>query len=180
MKKLILFLVALLIVESTQAVEIPKNLCVPNRHPGYCEWACLETLGNLHKVPQLKNLVERRSQDPDEWVPTEQPNVFRLVQKHVGTDFIVRKKLDSLKVKYEMFTNFEREPLKRIDKEGCVATFWAGAFGGTGHAVILTGYNDKKVEWIDPNNIDWIMWADRVWFDYWWSGTIIFINKDQK
>ena len=180
MRKLILLLVLGLIPQSILAVEIPRNVCVSNRQPGYCEWACLETLGNLYKVPALKNLVERRSHDFDEWIPTTQPNTFRLLPRNVGTDFVVKKKLDRLKVKYELIDNFNEEALKRIDKEGAVGTFYAGAFGGMGHAVVLTACNAKKVEWIDPNDVTWIMWADRSWFDYWWSGTVIFINKDQK
>lgn len=172
---LLTFVLLFLGVSSASAdVIIPRQFRIKNRPPGYCAWCCLETLGRYHRIESLNDLAKNREKDPDHviWIDPYQAIVF---PKNVGTPFIVQQKLDSLNVKYRTIVSNDSVWLKEVTrKKGCMAFFRPGAFvtptGRTldGHAVILTEYNDKDVEFLDPN--DCTYWkAERLWFDLYWD-----------
>jgi len=156
----------------------PKNR-VANKSPGYCCWACLETLGRTHRIHPLYDLVEKRSKDPDEMVLG--PWGWEVKPKNYGYDRSLKDKLDSLKVRYQMqFTGtFDRGLLRHANKEGCLVTMNPGAFKNVvnGHGIVLTYYDDKKVEFYDPNDPSSMYEAGRRWFDYYWTGLVIVVHK---
>jgi hypothetical protein len=183
-------------------IEVPIENRVPNignkEEPGFCAWACIEILGRQHKVKSLYDLVENRSKecdfmhwDRDKGVWVEEPYIWIYYKygkekelRCSGSEVAVINKLDVLEVKYRI----QRAGDKRkniikyaMDNElGCMIVVSAEAFEGfdNAHAIILTHYDEKEVRFIDPNNIDTKSRpAERAWFDYFWTGYTLVIEK---
>lgn len=180
--KFIYSLITLLaLAVSAFAVEIPKRHRVPNRDPGYCCWASLETLGRLHGVKALHNLVERRTHESGVYVLTW--HGWEYIPNNVGCDFVVREKLEDLGVRFRQQETgyFSRKLLRYATSHGCTVGMQRGAFEGLDgqHAVTLTHYDDECVEFIDPNHPEQVFRATREWFDYYWMGMVIVILDDK-
>lgn len=190
----------LLFVSSAWAqVVIDKQNRVSNFGPGYCAWCCLEMLGRQHNVSPLFNLAYNRSResvqqwDGQKWISlpyvlvsyNADRNAGPWVheKRNIGTDWGIYHQLNDLKIKYRMqwAGNRGRDIIQYAmkNKLGCCFSVKAGCFGeGTSaHAMILTNYTDKTVEFIDPNDIQNVYEASREWFDYWWCGWIVVIEK---
>src|SRR4051812_16472512 len=55
----------MLCVVALADVQIDTQHRTQNQSPGYCAWACLETLGRNQGIKQLEGLVEARTKDGD-------------------------------------------------------------------------------------------------------------------
>ena len=165
------------------AVEIPPNCRVANIQPGYCCWASLETLGRLHGISSLEGLVDSRSKESDVVVVVPgygyYPDVYRVEPKNYGYDHALRAKLSSLKVKFWMKDsgNSDRTLLKYANSHGCLVGMKAGARGDGAHGIVLTHYDDKIIRFYDTNNPKDTWEGSRAWFDYYWSGMVIVVEK---
>jgi hypothetical protein len=179
MKKLVAALAALLVLAAPVfAINIPRKCMVSNRSPGYCVWASLETLGWTHHIKPLYNLTEARTHDPDCLVPIG-PNVYRVEPKNLGYDHAIRSKLDGLKVRYRMQNSggTDRGLLKYAKSHGCVVGMKNGACGNFAHAIVLVNYDDEKVQYYDSNYPGEWWEGSRAWFDYYWTGMVIVVEK---
>lgn len=192
MRNITLILLVLAFPLSAHAqLKVVQKLCVKNRSPGYCAWASIETLGNHHKIPQLKNLLELRSKeshikiwDGSKWV--SEPVVFvnhngekKKIPVHTGYEFAIEQKLKELKVKFTLqSTNSRSTDLIQMaikNKLGCSVGFKAGAFGTGAHAITITDFNEQTFSYVDPNHPHVEQTWSRAWFDYWWSGYVLVI-----
>jgi len=181
MKKAFLAIVILLkSAISVNAVDIPKDCRVANIPPG-CYWASLETLGKVHKISSLKGLLEARTREDDTIIVVEGSGVlFRQVDpKNYGYDDAIRKKLTDLKVKFWMNAtgNADRSLLKYANTHGCLVGLKAGARGELAHGIVLTHYDDNIIRFYDSNQPNDIWEGSREWFDFWWSGMIVVVEK---
>jgi len=176
--KWILLGVLFLVGSPAWALDIPQEHRVSNRSPGYCCWACLETVGNCHNISALRDLVERRSKEPDVFVW----NGYAWIRCHRNRGYMwaVREKLNSLGVAYRSQSsgNFNRKLLRQADDFGCVVGMRAGAFGEP-HAILLTHYSDTEIKFYDTNHPRKIFVATREWFDYYWDGMAIVIKPQE-
>lgn len=185
-------------------ISIKKEHRVANISPGYCAWACIETLGNHHKIDKLKNLVKNRSKESDvrmwdeekgQWIPL--PNVIvrdgsdrqHEVHRSGGWIWAVRRKLDSLGVEYHFGETAEGRLnlIKMAMKNdlGCVFIVKAGWRGKTykgepSHALVLLDINDKEVKYLDPNDITKVFTRSRDWFDEWSFAYVLVVAKNKK
>ncbi len=159
------------------AIEVPKSQRIPNRSPGYCAWTSLESLGLYHGIEELKNLTEKRSQEPDRWVYRERWG-WIYEKRNEGCDEAIVEKLSALKVKHcvSYTGEYNWKMLNYTDNHGCVVGMKASAFGEP-HAIILTKFNNKKVEFIDPNEVDKVYVADIEWFNFYWDGFCVIVWK---
>jgi hypothetical protein len=200
MKRIIasLVLVVTLCACICSSVEIDEENRVPNRgskeEPGYCAWACLEMLGRQHEVEPLYDLVAKRAKEYDfmhwdrdkkTWVADPYVWVYYKKGKEkeprcAGGEIAVINKLDQLKVKYRIqrFGNKDTAIIKYAmdNKLGCMIAMLPEAFDGP-HAVLLTHFNDKEIKFIDPNDISTPYKVDRAWFDKYWTGYAVVIEK---
>jgi len=182
MKKLFMAITILLISAiAVIAADIPKDCRVANIPPGYCCWASLETLGKVHKISSLDGLLDARTREDDTIIIVQGSGVsFRQVEpKNYGYDHAIRKKLTDLKVKFWMNTtgNADRSLLKYANSHGCLVGLKAGARGQLGHGIVLTHYDDKIIRFYDSNQPDDTWEGSREWFDFWWSGLIVVVEK---
>ena len=177
MRRILAVFAVLILSLPCGAIDVAKKNQVANRPPGYCCWASLETLGRHHNIKVLFDLVEKRTNDPDSYIWTWSGWVF--LPKNAGFESTVREKLDTLKVKfqYQSTGNFDIAILKNATKYGVVVGVKAGALcpGSGSHAIVLTHYDDEKVEFYDPNTQGDTWQAPREWFDFWWDGMAIFV-----
>jgi hypothetical protein len=181
MKKLFAVFAILFLTGAAFAIEIPTNCRVANQDPGYCCWASLETLGRTHDITSLYDLVENRKKDPDNLIaygsgPTKS---YVVHPKNYGYDYALRAKLTSLKVNFWMEDtgNTDRTLLKYANSHGCLVGVKPGARSEGGHGIILTHYDDKIVRFYDCNNPNDMWEGSRQWFDFWWSGMVIVVEK---
>jgi hypothetical protein len=181
MKYVFCLILSLAVASVAGALEVPSKAKVANRD-SYCCWACLETLGRTHRIQALYDLVENRRSDPDDLVLG--PWGWEVRPKNYGYDRSLKNKLDSLGVRYTMqFTgNYSRGLLQHADRDGCLVTVNPGAFAGmtNGHGIVLTHYDDRRVEFYDPNDPSSMYEATRRWFDYYWTGLVIVIPQQQR
>ena len=172
-----IFCLAMFFAVTASAFEVPVKHRVPNRSPGYCTWAALETLGRCHNIKNLFNLVESRTKDEDVTVDGE------VKARNFGYDWAVKAKLDALKVKYSIQYSGgkNRDLLKYANEHGCVVSFKAeGLKLKTDHSVLLTRYDDKVIEYYDSNHPKHIYKGNREWFDLYWNGDIIVVFENTK
>jgi hypothetical protein len=196
-----LVVILLLSAPSWAQVTIDKKHRVANFGPGYCAWCSIETLGRHHQIEALYDLAENRSKEssvrqwnPDKgrWVSlpyvmvSHGPNYqgpWVQERRNVGTDWGIYYKLKELGIKNRMqWTGNKDTAIIRYamrNKLGCCFAVKEGCFGrgSSAHAMILTNYTDKTVEYIDPNDPKHVYEAKREWFDYWWTGWILVIEK---
>lgn len=156
-------------------VSIPKENRIHNFYPGYCTWCCLETLGRYHKIEKLYNLVKNRQSDPDYIIWDEWNGYYIVVEpRNTGSCRAVTEKLRSLGVKFRIQWDGNRDDgmiREAVKNDGCVVTMREGAFGPEAHSIIVTSYNDKKVQFINPNDISYYE-CTREWFEYYWTGAV--------
>ena len=182
MKWMLAIVLSLCLALPTYAdVTIPKKDRVANFSPGYCTWCCLETLGRYHKIEKLYNLAENRTNDPDYVVWDDYYQVYIVREyRNTGSCRAVAEKLNSLGVKYKMQWDGNRDDRilrEAVKKDGAVVTMAPGAFGGS-HSIIVTEYNDKKVEFINPNDASYYE-CTREWFSYYWTGAAVVILEQK-
>ena len=179
MKKLIALLV-LLIPSQACSVDIDAKDRVKNQKPGFCAWASLETLGNHHKIKKMNGLLESRKGLPSKWIIEHGWLVW--VDASDGFVTTIKEKLDELKVKYYIREYGERDLLPCVNDYGAAVGMskeTVGADGikfGEAHMIILTRYNKKMVRFIDPNDRQEYE-ASREWFDKYWEGVIVIVEK---
>lgn len=183
-------------------VKIDKNDVVPNKSPGYCAWASIETLARHHKIKRLVGLVEARSKESDvriwrpeknEWEPLPKVIVRDEYGRHHeihrcgGWYWAVYRKLNAMNVKFYISKNTENR-IKLIDwamdnELGCVFIVRPGWDDGepdedeSPHALVLIDYGDKEVKFIDTNNPKKVYTKNRSWFDRWSYDYILVIPK---
>lgn len=165
------------------ACDIPQSCRIKNQPPGYCCWACLETLGRYHGIEGLYDLLESRKEEKDLVINDWFGNATTY-PRNLGYDFTVRNKLNDLKVKYWMQDagGINRTLLKYAGSHGCVVGVKEGALKGvkTTHAIVILEYDEEKVEYFDPNSPSTTWVATRKWFDHWWTGMIIIVQNSKR
>lgn len=172
---------------------------------GYCAWACLETAGRHMKVKKMIGLLSARSKESDhkEWdeenkrwihyVNVYYGTTLKRERRNVGTDWAIYRKLESMKISFQMQPTYKydttmiRNAMK--NNQPCVFAVMQGAWGyengvpSEAHAMLLVYFDDKKIEYIDPNcpcdskGKPVCYEASRAWFDRWWSGLTVVIEK---
>lgn len=167
------------------AIDLDKKDRVPNQSPGYCAWASIETLGRHHHIEPLIDLVEKRKKDPDIYIQNfdEHGREFLVLQqKHIGTDAVIKEKLDQLKVKYKITStrSEDRSLLSYANDQGVIVGVKTGARGPAAHIIVLTYYDDKIIKFYDCNYPNEIWLGSREWFDHWWTGLSILIENENK
>lgn len=139
------------------SVEIPKDVRIKNRPPGICTWASLETIGRLHGIKSLYNLAEAQYK----------------AGVYPGDEDSIARQLNALGVKFKMQSrgNDDREILKKYaTKQGCMIGMHKM------HVLVLSHYDDKKVEFYDTNYKDVVWEATRAWFDQNFDGFVVVIE----
>ncbi len=180
MKK-ILACLALLIFGgfSLADIEIAKENRVENQDPGYCSWCAIETLGRHHNVKKLHGLVEARKKDSD--VTILENGYWRTYKANSGYDWTIKEKLNKMGVKYKYGNtgSYDTKLIKyAMDNDlGWVGSVKSGALGKSAHSVTVISYNSKEVRYIDPNDLK-IYKSTREWWDHWWDGSVIVIEKE--
>jgi hypothetical protein len=153
---------------------------VPNQDPGYCAWACIEMLCRHQGIKAGYGLVESRKKDPDE---TLLDGTF--VPHNLGTDPTIRRKLDSLHIRYHMHPSLVKDQagidlIMKTVKEGrgVLVVFYHGEPTTRGcHAVIITDWGENTYDFLDPNNIKVIYEGTHEWFLQEWTGFVLTIDK---
>lgn len=184
MKKLLFILLVILFPAISWSIEIDKKDRVPNQAPGYCAWASLETLGRHHSILPLIDLVEKRKKDSDVLVLNRDANgreYYVKHEKHVGNDFVLPSKLKELNVSFKMTNtgSSDRSLLSYADSKGVVVGVKTGARGPGAHIIVLTQYDEESIMFYDCNQPDVIWKGSREWFDYWWTGLSILVDKNE-
>ena len=164
-------------------VKIDKANRVENINPGYCAWCSIEMLGRHLKVKKLYNLTKNRTKESDIWINYDDGKGWIRLRANEGHSNTIRWKMDELGVKYRMcnYGKFDRAMIEDSIKNnlGCAVGFKSGAFKGEGaHAVVLIDYNDDDVEFIDPNDPESTYTAKREWFDYYWDGWVLVVERE--
>ncbi len=182
MKRFIFAFCFFFLSSSAWSIELEKKNRIPNQEPGYCAWASLETLGRHQHIEPLFHLVEKRKKDPDIYIQNFDENgreFLVLQQRYIGTDAVIKEKLDQLKIKFKMTLtrSKDRSLLRFANDQGVVVGVKTGARGPAAHIIVLTYYDDKTVKFYDCNYPNDIWVASREWFDYWWTGLSILIEK---
>lgn len=187
-------------------ISLPKNCRVPNKEPGYCAWACISALGRYHKIESLHDLLNEREKEftwewdykSKQWVKT--PYVWidygsYKIREHrsPATHRAIANKLDSLKVKYRYqdYYSYDKFLLKDAikNKQGClvVVKWWKDSNGNAAsatnnldtHAILITDYNKDGISFFDPNDINHIYTATHKWFNYYWTGYTLVVEKKE-
>jgi len=165
------YLLALLLLPLTVFAEVKidvKNR-VPNKEPGYCTWCSIETLGRHHNIKALFDLVENRSDN------------------NLGTDKAIYRQLKKLKVKFKMqyFGGKKTSLIEYAIKNdlGCAVGFKPYAFGSSverrsAHMVTMIDFNKKQIKFIDPCDCKNIYTKSRQWFDKYFDGAVIVIERN--
>lgn len=194
-----LFVALVLATHVFAQVDIDSKNRVENFGPGYCAWCSIETLGRHHGIKKLFDLAKNRSKESDvrqwdgtQWVPQPYvvveygPGQYVQEKRNVGTDYGVYRKLNSLGVKYRMqwSGDYSHKLIQYAvkNKLGCCFAVRATAFGpkSSAHAMVLTNFDDKNIECIDPNDPASVYVYSREWFDRYWTGWILVIEKNQE
>lgn len=163
-------------------IEIPNNCHVSNEKPGYCSWVSLEILGKVHGIKKLNRLVENRKKDSDKIVLKSGKLVVE--PKNLGYNHAIREKLNNLGVRFWMQDAglYSKSLLKYTTSHGCVVAVKKGAIPGYQrcHAIILTEYRkDGSVKFFNCNDPDKSWVATKEWFDYYWTGLIVVVEKSE-
>lgn len=191
-----LFVVLVLATQSFAQITISTENRVENFGPGYCAWCSIEMLGRHHGITKLHNLAKNRSKesnvsqwDGKKWVPlpyvmVEYGNRQQVQEKrNVGTDWGVYRKLNSLGVKYRMqwTGDYSHKMIEYAmkNKLGCCFAVHSKAFGpdSSAHAMVMINFSKNNIECIDPNDPNEIYVYSREWFDRYWTGWILVVEK---
>lgn len=194
-KKLILTLACLSLFTTFSLAEVkidPKH-CVENIDPGYCAWAALETLGRHHQIAKLYNLTQNRTKEYD-FEKKEDGEVVRYkwirypggrkAAEEVNTGGLqaVSNKLSQLGVKFRIHDGYSTSLIRYAIKNnlGCVIACKSDGFymePGGSHAVVLTEFKGDVVKFIDSNDPWRVYTANVAWFDKYWIGYTIVVEK---
>lgn len=199
MKKCIssLFLLFLFSSLALSDIKIEKSNRIKNVGQGYCAWAALETLGRHHDIKPLIGLVDDRMDDYDftkeeknsegkletfyyKWV--DYGNHKEACTINSGGLTAIAEKLKSLGVKFKTYDGWNKDLIYYAmrNKLGCVIACKAEAFGMEPpgcHAVILTKFEANDVRFIDSNDVEHVYYTNMAWFDKYWVGYIIIVEK---
>lgn len=178
MKKFLISFIALFFIGNSVFADvlIKKENRVRNREPGWCAWVCLETLGKHHRIPKLYNLSIDRMNDPDEII-INSDGYREFIPRNAATKETAQRKLDSLKVNYEIRTGEPNWLKHNTIETGCVVFMNPPAFS-EGHAIILTEFNEETIGFINPNDCRYYI-ASREWFDAYFSHVAIVVFPDE-
>lgn len=179
-------------------VSIKKEHRVSNQvfETGYCAWCCLETIGRHYGIDALKDLAKNRSKEftwtwnektksweKSPYVMIDYGSYKSLELRSPGAHQALANKLNDLKVKYryQNYYNYDKTIIKNAIKnnEPClvvVKTFWGQDRSGS-HAIILLDYNEDGVTFFDPNDVNHVYTATHQWFNYYWMGYVLLIEK---
>jgi len=168
-------------------IKIAQKHRLENPEGGYCTWAALETVSNHLGIKGLEGIVEYYTQFKSSGAGEKK----------------VKAQLVSLSVKYEMrkygqeldvaflqkeirkgnplVIGLERYPHidegKKVESDGTQVVDVSKAKDRVGsHAVVLIYITDKKVRWIDSNDIGKDYEASMEWFLQHWGGWAVAIN----
>lgn len=179
MFKLLITALLLSIAPLAHALDIPKDAMVANEYPGYCTWACIETLGKTQGMTVFEGLVAERKKTP----PTIRWN--RTYPANYGYHWSVVAKLKKAKVSF----------LDQEHKDKAILLKYAHKYGaivgvdlatdtklspGILHSLIILDYKDNtnSVPYFDPNGPE-VRAMDKKWFDKAWTGDtyVLFPNR---
>lgn len=180
-------------------VHIKKEHRISNQNfeTGYCAWCCIETIGKHYGIETLNNLTKNRSQEftwtwnsrtrsweKSPYVMVDYGNYKSLELRSPGTHQALVGKLNSLNVKYhyQNYYNYDKIIIKNAIKndQPClvvVKCYWGKRPTNDTHAIILLDYNDDGVSFFDPNDVDHVYTATHQWFNYYWIGYVLVIDK---
>ena len=182
MNQLVKVFFALLMTTTTATAEliILKENRIQNVPPGYCSWCSIEMIGRERKIKPLIGLVEARKGDGD--IIVKQGGVWYKYGNNVGHETAIEAKLKKLGVKYQMqwTGNFDIKMIEYAIKKnlGCVIAVKAGTLDKyMPHAVVLTKFNSKSIEMVDPNYINANYIGTREWFNQAWNGFVLVIEE---
>jgi Peptidase_C39 like family len=194
MRKFIAAFLLLLVFSqfSFAQISIEKEDRVENSGTGYCAWDCLETLGRYHKIKSLYKLAENKEKDGsftwfyhgnDGWVKYYAP----------ATVEAVNQTLKKLQVRYSKQDsgNYDKTIVKEAikNKKGCMVVVkcwltndkkpieYKPGMISYNHAIVIVDYDDEGVHFFDPNDIEHIYTGSHEWFNYYWTGYTIVIEK---
>jgi hypothetical protein len=177
--------------KATVSIDLQNR--VENISPGYCSWACIETLGRHHKVEMLYNLMKKRSEEftwerkngklvKSDFVPVRdgRGNEF-WVKKNVGHAWAIYRRLQEQKVKFyvqptgEFSSSLINYAMK--NKLGCMVNMGSNAFyrGSTTHSIILTDFGDDHIRYVDPNYPGYNYSHTKEWFSDYWTGYVLVV-----
>lgn len=162
----------LLIPGWLQALDIPKDKLVKNREPGYCFFCCLEGLGNVYGIDDLKGLVDRREKQK----VTEEG-----LSTAPGYPWEIHRVLDNTKnalYYYQAPYSNSRALLKYAKSNGVIIGYRTKDKDGNpaAHAVILVEYDEEHVEFYDTNDLKRYT-ASLEWMNKFWTGEALIIWK---
>lgn len=145
-------------ISLADAVIKPENR-MDNRPPGFCVWITLEMIGKQHGIPKLIGLADYRNELPwiDIVVFTPFPRVIKEPQAGANLED-TRVELERLKVKYRWAKG--PGPSMRLLRKYTSRDI--GALAAVGHredaecplgnhAILITGFDDKYVFFVDCN-----------------------------
>lgn len=171
-------------------ITIPEDKRVKNLPSGCCAWASVENLGNVHGVPALKGLTQKRHARSEELVEVEvaewmQPYGWVVVKRTYkrgdagATPASMKEQLDALKIRYKLQDDKTRDTA--ILKEavaadlGCAVGLRDWPRNGDYHMVTLTDLTDKKCVFVENRGKCERYEGTREWFDLHFSGFAVII-----
>jgi hypothetical protein len=174
----LLLVVALLWSSATFGqIAVSPTDRVRNKPPGYCAWACLETLGHHQKVARLYGIMDSRAFDPPFYRIRNVPTRDGFIQyqtplpTHSGSASSIKWKLDRLGVKHKISTQNLAHVLETLKSGRCVMVGMnPNPRFSMHHAVLITYLTDDVCDYIDPNDCQ-LHRESRKWFDIYWQGT---------
>ncbi len=164
---------------------IPIKCRVNNTPPGWCTWACIETLCKTRRIQSGYNLVENRGKDPDwEYCCEESGRRFiTIVPKNYGCDGVVRWKLTTLGIPFrlnptgkthELGMEIIRQAVK--EERGVVVNISQKHLSSNVcHAIIIIGWNEQKktCRFVDTNDTSVNYERSFAWFKEVWTGFVL-------
>lgn len=169
-------------LNSTEALEIPTEFRIKNESPGYCTWVSIETIGRVHKIQSVENLFENRKKEKDVvFFINGEKNTHK---RNLGYDYAIKNKLNHLKVKYilQYDDNLDKTLFKKYAKSsGCIFKVKKGASLNNNiyHSLIMTDYNEESIDFYDCNAPVKNWTAKKEWLDYYWTGWVLVILKEE-
>jgi hypothetical protein len=156
------------------AIDLPVEARVANVG-SYCTWASLDTVARANGVQQLSGILEERRRR-------------NMARPDPGYDRTIAAELEARRVHYAICPqgSYDRNLLKRFaNTYGVVVSLAAGNPWSIGcHTIVVTQYNDERVEFYDSSRpVDQyrrprVWYCSRGWFDQWWIGSSVVVFPD--